>query len=208
MQRILWLAFCLLVTTGVATQANASRYRDDGFNPMNMMSDMPGPMNVFDSSDRRRDRRRHRPPPPRPAPAFGYGGYPPYARPPVAPAPHAYPRIQQGGRPQPGGSVAGQPSPQTKPETAPVTKDVDAQQPRGQTPDYSFRPVLPAAAPTPTTVPGTRAAREESRQVHSQPAPNTRLLKPLPEKKPNEPILVNGKPAIFRPMEPGSTNNP
>ncbi len=83
--RLSWLPICCILTGMTQAHADSYRDRDDGFNPLNVMQGMPNPMNMFDSSDRRRDERLRRPPPPGVVPGYGYPGYGLPAPAPMAP---------------------------------------------------------------------------------------------------------------------------
>jgi hypothetical protein len=129
---------------------------------------------MFDSSDDRRHWRRHRPPPPPPPPFAGYG------RPPV---PAAAPTARQQGAPyQPGRPGWGY-------------------QPR--------QPAAPAAAPQSqaSSSPGLAPARVEAEPapVQQPVAPRTQPRATSNEKAvitrgEGDAILINGRPAVFRPM--------
>jgi len=211
--RALWVTLCsaLIAVTYVQAEAYHPRDRDDSFNPLDVMREMPSPMKVFDSSDRRRhDRRRMRPPlhrPPRP----GYPGAP-YAYPPVAPIPSA-PHPQYAAPVTQSGAVSGQavdPAPQTvvAPPARPGAEHARPVTPTAsyaaeQAPGYSFRPMTPlpqdAGEPTPLTASPTPAAAIPTAQ-----APQPSIPVARPSSGSQESVMVNGKPAVFRPMHLGS----
>jgi len=183
------------------------------------MREMPSTMNLFDSSDRyRRDRHRRRPLPHRP-PAPGYPLAPPYAYPPVAApygAPPIYPgqtnqhtQIQQSVYPpsqtinvpetettdnleQPGTSSV-QSSPQNMPDE------------NHQQSGYSFRPLAAPPEKNQEAIPSYTPDETQAGSYTIQP-----LLDPPPAPPPeaasgnsDAPVMINGKPAVFRPMNLG-----
>jgi len=214
--RFFWLPICCLLAGAVPAQADSYRDGDEGFNPFNMMQGMPTPMNLFDSSDRS-DHPRH-PPPPRMAPGYAYPPPPAYGRTPHPMAPYQAGPVPQPPRqspaqppvratvtppPQPGMTesyeAATPPPAASPPSHGPIFSDTEQ-------PAYSFRPMspqepAPAGAPAPTQRPA--AAPEPSREMPSN--GETVLTPPYSEK---ETPMVNGHPAVFRPMHLGADNPP
>jgi hypothetical protein len=223
--RFIWFPFCFILVAVAHVQADSYRDRDDGFNPLNVMQGMPSPMGMFNSSDRD-DRPRRPPPPPRMAPRYPYPAPSAYGVPPVPRAPyHAAPHTQSTWQPVPQRSP--QPPSQTNvsrpPEPAPSapyqevpspTLDRQSPSPRSSQPSaqpaYSFRPMTPpeppaAEAPTTAGQPVTGDAQPAPpAQYRRAPASGqTVLTAPYPEQ---ETPMVNGQPAIFRPMDLGVDN--
>ncbi|MEN8167232.1 MAG: hypothetical protein ABFR65_07110 [Pseudomonadota bacterium] len=225
MTRIISHSLCLFLAAVTGVQADAYRYssdRDDGFNPMNVMQEMPNPMGMLDASDRRRDERRHRPPPPPPVPAYpyGYGRPPAYAPPPAGQSPYGYPRqpavapthnqTLPSDRPTPPVPAAPR---STFAKPAPE-KPAMAQDQQHRSENYSFRPMTPmqpdmeTAAPTANPASGATPTSNWPGTVEPTPPPNPdtatssrRTLPPVTEK--SDDVMVNGKPAVFRPMNLG-----
>lgn len=216
--RIFWHSLCLFLTAVTAVQADSYRHssdRDDGFNPMNMMQGMPSPMGMFDSSERRRDARRHRPPPPVPGYyPYGYERAPAYGPPPVGQPPYGYPN-----RP----AVAPRQS-QTAP-SAPPAPSHSSSQPAPQSPaavqdgrdrsgDYSFRPMTPmqpemdsakpSAGPAEGAAPtgSWQGARQYTPTPPASTAPGGGTQPPATQA--SDEVMVNGRPAVFRPMNLGA----
>lgn len=220
--RTLWVAICCTLTAVNNIQAESYRSwdRDDGFNPMGMMREMPSPMNMFDSSDRRRDDYRMRRPPLYRPPFPGYPGMP-YGYPPATVPYGHYPghpvqstqsnAARQGDNPP--NHTAQQPtvpSVDTVKQPAPPIQSPQPAMPydKEQQTGYSFRPMTPMQQDTekieapfistdksypPDTAPQTWITPPTSPPAtHSDTFDDSR-----------EPALINGKPALFRPMHLG-----
>lgn len=221
MTRIISYSLCLFLAAVTSVQADTYRHssdRDDGFNPMHVVQGMPNPMGMFDSSDRRRYERRHRPPPP--GYPYGYGRPPVYAPPLAGQPPYGYPsqpavapthnQTVPNARPTP--SVPAAPR-STFAKPAPE-KPAMAQDQQDRSENYSFRPMTPmqpdmeTAAPSANTASGATPTSNWQGAVEPTPSPNPntatssrRTLPPVTEK--SDDVLVNGKPAVFRPMNLG-----
>ncbi|MEN8177026.1 MAG: hypothetical protein ABFS39_00210 [Pseudomonadota bacterium] len=215
-----WLALCctLAAVNSVQAEPYYSRDRDDGFNPIDVVWEMPSPMKVFDSSDRRRsERRRIRPPfhrPPMPA-------YPRYAYPPSRPVPYNYypnypVQPMQNNAPRPGlPPPAHTPQPPTATpiiESAeqPVTAPDPAAQPTSSyaketPPGYNFRPMTPMQQDVEEIAPPS--ATHES-PTGPDTAPQSSITPPRTQNVSPESVLINGKPAVFRPMHLGAESPP
>ncbi|MGD8587904.1 MAG: hypothetical protein PVG22_03640 [Chromatiales bacterium] len=224
--RFIWLSFCCILAGVTHAQADSYRDRDDGFNPMNVMQGMPNPINMFDSSDRDEHPRRP-PPPPRVAPRYPYPAPPAYGMPPTprAPyyaAPNTQPALQSAPqRPQqpptqanvapspesavaaPAGSVP--PFPLNRQSPTPLLQDT-AQ------PAYSFRPMTApeqAASEAPMATDQTRPGNPSaaaSAQHRSFPTNGQTVVTPPYQEQ--ETPMVNGQPAVFRPMDLGGDQPP
>ena len=223
--RFLWLPFCCILAGATHAQADSYRDRDEGFNPMNMMQGMPNPMGMFDSSERD-DYSRHRPPPPpRMAPGYPYPAPPGYAAPPVPRAPYyATPNTQptpqeipQSSAPAPAQTDVGSSRPAEAPSYGMAPPPADASQgpspvmPEAAQPAYSFRPMTPpeqspATAPMTAVQPGVDNPTPSSEHFPEVPASGqTVITPPYPEQ---ETPMVNGQPAVFRPMGLGADSPP
>ena len=224
--RFIWLPFCCILVGVTHAQADSYRDKDEGFNPMNVMQGMPNPMNMFDSENRD-DRLRHRPPPPPPrmAPGYPYPAPPGYAPPPRAPyyaAPNIQPPVQTPLQRPPQApeqaDVGPSPAPAAAapygavPPPAGISQGPSPVMPESAQPAYSFRPMT---APEPDSVNDPVAAEQS---VTANPPPPTTwqfpkvpesgqtvITEPYPEQ---ETPMVNGQPAIFRPMNQGVDNPP
>ena len=224
--RFIWLPFCCILAGVTQAQADSYRDRDEGFNPMNVMQGMPNPMNMFDSSERD-DYPRHRPPPPpRMAPGYPYPVPPGYAAPPAPRGPYyAIPNTQpplqeiphSSAQPPAQMDVGSSSEPAEAPSYGMVPPPVDAGQapspvmPEAAQPAYSFRPMTPpdlpsANAPITAEQPGTGNPASSSEHFSEVPASGqTVITAPYPEQ---ETPMVNGQPAIFRPMDLGADSPP
>ncbi len=217
--RALWVTLCCALTAVNYVQAEAyrPRDRDDGFNPLDVVKEMPSPMRMFGSSDRRRhDRHRMRPPLHRP-PLPGYPGAP-YAYPPAVPIPYG-PQPYYPGPSIQSGAAAGQAvnAPPQSVETIPVRPDDTHAQPatpadpgmRPSIPDassqqsgYNFRPVTPLQPNAMETAPLPATPIEAASPAAQAPLPP--IPAPALPGDSEEPVMINGKPAVFRPLHLGS----
>ncbi len=217
--RARWVALCCVFMAANNVQAEPYRSwdRDDSFNPLDAMREMPNPMGVFDSADRRRSERRrmrppiHRPPPPLP-------GYPaPYAYPPVVrPSPYGvHPYSPAQSQPSASGRQAVD-SPAQENQNPPSNPMTEHQQsaapsvpgvqqpatpyPENQQSGYNFRPVAPPEqnAPEAAPLPETPAEPMPLERAQQPPSPA-----PAPPSGSQQTPMINGKPAVFRPMELG-----
>jgi len=223
--RFIWLPFCCILAGVTHAQADSYRDRDEGFNPMNVMQGMPNPINLFDSSDRD-DRPRHRPPPPRMAPGYPYPAPPGYAAPPTrAPyyaAPNTQPPVQtppqRPTQPPAQADVAPSHEPAmaapygAAPPPAGIRQGPSPVVSESAQPAYNFRPMTapeqpPANAPMATEQPATGDPQPSAPgQFPDVPASGqTVITPPYPEQ---ETPMVNGQPAVFRPMNLGVDNPP
>ena len=226
--RFIWLPLCCVLAGVTQTQADTYRDKDEGFNPMNVMQGMPNPMNMFDSSNRD-DYSRHRPPPPPPprmAPGYPYPAPPGYAAPPVPRAPYyAVPNTQPPMQETPSSATfppaqteigssaepAETPSYGMTPPAAGATQAPSPVMPEAEQPAYSFRPMTPpdqASANAPMTTEQPGAGNPASPPENSLEVPasgQTVITEPYPEQ--NTP-MVNGQPAVFRPMGLGAESPP
>ena len=150
--------------------------RDSGFNPFNFMDDM------FDSDDHR-NRHRHRPPPPPPPHFPGYGRpAAPYAGPPAVRPQGQFQQPAQVARPAWG-------YPPQQPAARPVAPATQAN--RSVSP-----PPAPAPAAEPAPVERSTPLRTQRRSIPNE--------KPVISRDSDDSILINGRPAVFRPMGLGS----
>lgn len=212
--RTLCLALCCALSAATCAQAESysGRDSDDGFNPFGVMRDMPSPMSMFDSSDKHR-RDRHRPRPPRHLPP-PIPGYPGMAYPPTAPAPYAYPpgpQPTQGNVPTPTVPTPGysyqspQPPLSTGSSQQPISPVVPTQQDNARTSypqatdnNYNYRPTdSDSASPMPTESSQGKATNDTT--TLAQPSSD----QPGVRDDSQEPVMYNGKPAVFRPMNLG-----
>lgn len=209
--RPLWLPLCCVLAGITAAQADSYRDKDDGFNPMNLMQGMPNPMNMFDSSDNRRDDRPRRPPPPPRGAPYPYPAPPAYGMP-HAPMPPYYsgPTIQP--LPQPAVQSDAQDLSTHHPEPAanppygsvppPRNPAMPSALPDTAQPAYSFRPMTPAQPQLPAS------ATEQPPPVQPQaPASTGETVLSTPYSAQETP-MVNGHPAVFRPMHLGVDDPP
>jgi hypothetical protein len=226
--RLLWLPFCCILAGMTHAYADSYRDRDDGFDPLNVMQGMPNPMNMFDSSDRRWDERHRRPPPPGVIPGYGYPTPPGYGlAPPVPMAPYyavppAQPALQAAPpspvQPSDQAVISNHPEPTvvapygTMPPPVPETQTRSSATPEPTQPAYQFRPVTPLeTAPAehssveprqePTTV------EQHMSQQLQEPAETGEMKLTAPYSAEETP-LVNGQPAVFRPMHLGVETPP
>jgi hypothetical protein len=220
--RLLWLPFCCLLAGAASAQADAYRDKDEGFNPLDVMQGMPNPMNMFDASERRRQDRFKRPPPPRVPPGYPYPPpAPPAYRVPPGPAVPYYsgrPAIPQQTPPSPAQSLERTPDqgpPGSAASPQPDVRSQPRQPPAADTaqPAYRFRPMTPEeSTPQPAMTPTDPEQTTRSTPVSpSKPSPRgstatgTTLMPPYAEQ---EPPMINGKPAIFRPLDQGVEEPP
>lgn len=226
--RAFWVTLCAVTAlTSVQAESYRSKDRDDGFNPLGFMRDMPSPMNMFDArDDHHKDWRRRRPPfyPP-PPPAPGYGA--PYAYPaaPWAPANYAGHPYQPQQSPvptqtsQPPRSIP-QAAATSSPRENPQPVETPSREPQAVTPThessdsgYSFRPLTPAPELKPpqeqdVDLPPFASALKpapdaEAQQPPAAAEPIQRKEQPSGQDTEGE-VMVNGKPAVFRPMNMGT----
>jgi hypothetical protein len=218
--RMLWLPFCCLLLAMSNGLADSDRDRDGGINPLNVMKGMPNPMNLFNSSDRRRaDGPPRRPPPPRFPPGHPYAPPAAYQRP-IAPTAPFYPGqpVRPMTPPAPqylsprGETITPQPPQATSPYSASPPGSVETST-RGREdtdpaqPAYRFRPMTPveSESATPPAAPYEQSIRREPNAA--PPAEETAApppgISPAPRESSQEVPMVNGQPAIFRPMHLG-----
>ncbi|MDJ0807647.1 MAG: hypothetical protein QNJ78_12535 [Gammaproteobacteria bacterium] len=172
-------------------------------------------MNMFDSKDKHRRDRRRPPPPPYyapPRPAFPGAVYQPGVPVPYGPYPQQPRQTLQSTAPQPAA-----PPPVQAPSTAPAIQSASqpaanqamtatqtprqyAEQPAGE---YQFRP-MPSMRPSPETETRSPYVSEPSASAPAPERQPTAQPSPKVQEYSQEPAMINGKPAVFRPLHLGT----